>query len=38
MFAARGLEPGRERADWLAAEHDVDARLFAEIAPVDFVG
>ncbi len=35
---ARGFEPGRELEDWLAAEHDVDACLFAEIAPVGFVG
>jgi hypothetical protein len=35
---ARGFEPGHELADWLAAEHEVDARLFAKIAPVGFVG
>lgn len=35
---ARGFEPGQELEDWLAAEHEVDARLFAEIAPVGFVG
>lgn len=35
---ARGFDPGHELADWLAAEHEVDARLFAEIAPVGFVG
>ena len=35
---ARGFEPGHELEDWLAAEHEVDARLFAEIAPVGFVG
>jgi hypothetical protein len=35
---ARGFEPGHELADWLAAEHEVDACLFAEIAPVGFVG
>jgi len=34
----RGFEPGGELEDWLAAEHDVDACLFAEIAPVGFVG
>lgn len=34
----RGFEPGHELEDWLAAEHDVDARLFDEIAPVGFVG
>lgn len=33
----RGFEPGHELEDWLAAEHDVDGRLFAEIAPVGFV-
>ncbi len=35
---ARGFEPGHELEDWLAAEHEVDACLFAEIAPVGFVG
>lgn len=35
---ARGFEPGHELDDWLAAEHEVDARVFAEIAPVGFVG
>lgn len=35
---ARGFEPGQELEDWLAAEHEVDAGLFAEIAPVGFVG
>lgn len=35
---ARGFEPGHELEDWLAAEHEVDARLFARIAPVGFVG
>jgi len=35
---ARGFEPGLELQDWLAAEHEVDACLFAEIAPVGFVG
>ena len=35
---ARGFEPGHELEDWVAAEHDVDACLFAEIAPVGFVG
>jgi Protein of unknown function (DUF2934) len=35
---ARGFEPGRELDDWLAAEHEVDSYLFAEIAPVGFVG
>ena len=35
---ARGFEPGHELEDWLAAEHEVDARVFAEIAPVGFVG
>jgi hypothetical protein len=35
---ARGFEPGQDLADWLAAEHEVDACLFAEIAPVGFVG
>jgi hypothetical protein len=35
---ARGFEPGQEIEDWLAAEHEVDAKLFAEIAPVGFVG
>jgi hypothetical protein len=35
---ARGFEPGHELEDWLAAEHEIDARLFAEIAPVGFVG
>jgi hypothetical protein len=35
---ARGFEPGRALEDWLAAEHEVDACLFAEIAPVGFVG
>jgi hypothetical protein len=35
---ARGFEPGQELADWLAAEHEVDAWLFAEIAPIGFVG
>jgi hypothetical protein len=34
----RGFEPGRELEDWLAAEHEIDASLFAEIAPVGFVG
>jgi hypothetical protein len=34
----RGFEPGHELADWLAAEHQVDALLFARIAPVGFVG
>ncbi len=36
--AVRGFEPGHELEDWLAAEHEVDARVFAEIAPVGFVG
>ena len=35
---ARGFEPGQELADWLAAEHEVDACLFAQIAPLGFVG
>ncbi len=35
---ARGFEPGHEVEDWLAAEHEVDADLFARIAPVGFVG
>jgi Protein of unknown function (DUF2934) len=35
---ARGFEPGREVEDWLMAEHEVDAHLFAQIAPVGFVG
>ncbi len=35
---ARGFEPGHELDDWLAAEHEVDARLFAKLAPVGFVG
>jgi hypothetical protein len=35
---ARGFEPGHELEDWLAAEHEVDACLFAEIAPLGFVG
>ncbi|HTY92668.1 MAG TPA: DUF2934 domain-containing protein [Steroidobacteraceae bacterium] len=35
---ARGFAPGHELDDWLAAEHEVDACLFAEIAPVGFVG
>jgi hypothetical protein len=35
---ARGFEPGHELVDWLAAEHEVDASLFAKIAPVGFVG
>jgi hypothetical protein len=35
---ARGFESGHELADWLAAEHEVDALLFAKIAPVGFVG
>jgi Protein of unknown function (DUF2934) len=35
---ARGFESGQELEDWLLAEHDVDACLFAEIAPVGFVG
>jgi hypothetical protein len=35
---ARGFEPGQELADWLAAEHEVDGWLFAEIAPIGFVG
>jgi hypothetical protein len=35
---AQGFEPGHELADWLAAEHEVDAWLFAEIAPFGFVG
>lgn len=35
---ARGFAPGHELDDWLAAEHEVDARLFAKIAPVGFVG
>jgi hypothetical protein len=35
---ARGFEPGQEIEDWLAAEHEIDAKLFAEIAPVGFVG
>jgi hypothetical protein len=34
----RGFAPGQELEDWLAAEHEVDACLFAEIAPVGFVG
>lgn len=35
---ARGFAPGHDLEDWLAAEHDVDACLFGEIAPVGFVG
>ena len=35
---ARGFEPGHELEDWLAAEHEVDARVFAQLAPVGFVG
>jgi hypothetical protein len=35
---ARGFESGHELPDWLAAEHEVDACLFAKIAPVGFVG
>lgn len=35
---ARGFESGHELEDWLVAEHEVDGRLFAEIAPVGFVG
>ena len=35
---ARGFEPGQELVDWLAAEHEVDGCLFAEIAPIGFVG
>jgi len=35
---ARGFEPGHELEDWLAAEHEVDARLFAKLAPLGFVG
>ena len=35
---ARGFEPGHQLEDWLIAEHEVDAHLFAEIAPVGFVG
>jgi Protein of unknown function (DUF2934) len=35
---ARGFEPGHELDDWLAAEHEVDGRMFAELAPVGFVG
>ncbi len=31
-----GFEPGHELQDWLAAEHEVDALLFARIAPVGF--
>ena len=38
LAQARGFEPGHELEDWLAAEHEVDACLFAEIAPVGFVG
>jgi hypothetical protein len=34
----RGLQPGHELDDWLAAEREVDARVFAGIAPVGFVG
>ncbi len=34
----RGFEPGHEVEDWLVAEHEVDAHLFARIAPVGFVG
>jgi Protein of unknown function (DUF2934) len=34
----RGFEPNHELEDWLTAEHDVDACLFAEMAPVGFVG
>jgi hypothetical protein len=35
---ARRFEPHHELEDWLAAEHEVDASLFAELAPVGFVG
>jgi Protein of unknown function (DUF2934) len=35
---SRGFEPGHELEDWLAAEHEIDARIFAQIAPVGFVG
>jgi hypothetical protein len=35
---ARSFEPGHELEDWLVAEHEVDADLFARIAPVGFVG
>ncbi|HEV2702778.1 MAG TPA: DUF2934 domain-containing protein [Steroidobacteraceae bacterium] len=35
---ARGFAPGHELEDWLAAEHEVDARIFAAMAPVGFVG
>ena len=35
---ARCFEAGHELEDWLEAEHDVDAHLFARIAPVGFVG
>jgi hypothetical protein len=38
LAQARGFESGHELEDWLAAEHEVDALLFAEIAPVGFVG
>jgi hypothetical protein len=38
LAQARGFESGHDLEDWLAAEHQVDARLFAEIAPVGFVG
>jgi hypothetical protein len=38
LAEARGFEPGRELEDWLTAERDADGRLFAEIAPVGFVG
>jgi hypothetical protein len=35
---ARGFQPAHELEAWLVAEHQVDALLFAKIAPVCFVG
>jgi len=35
---ARGFEPGHELEDWRVAEHEIDARIFATIAPIGFVG
>jgi hypothetical protein len=35
---ARGFAPGHELEDWVSAEREIDARLFAAIAPVGFVG
>ena len=35
---ARRFEPHHELEDWLTAEHEVDASLFAQLAPVGFVG